>query len=199
MEEESFENKDVAEVMNSKYINIKVDREERPDIDEIYMKALVLMTGSGGWPMNIIALPDGTPIWGGTYVPKDQWIQVLNQVEGFYKTRKEDVLEYAKNVKDGVKKESLIKPITKETKYTSDFQNKLVTKAFNFTDKVNGGIAVGQKFPLPSFINFFLRYSKLNGNKEMESFVKNTLTKISQGGINAVSYTHLTLPTKRIV
>jgi len=184
MEEESFENKDVAEVMNSKYINIKVDREERPDIDEIYMKALVLMTGSGGWPMNIIALPDGTPIWGGTYVPKDQWIQVLNQVEGFYKTRKEDVLEYAKNVKDGVKKESLIKPITKETKYTSDFQNKLVTKAFNFTDKVNGGIAVGQKFPLPSFINFFLRYSKLNGNKEMESFVKNTLTKISQGGIN---------------
>ena len=72
MEEESFEKEDVAQVMNEKYINIKVDREERPDIDEIYMKALVLMTGSGGWPMNIIALPDGTPIWGGTYVPKLQ-------------------------------------------------------------------------------------------------------------------------------
>lgn len=184
MEEESFENDDVAKVMNSKFINIKVDREERPDIDEIYMKALVLMTGSGGWPMNIIALPDGTPIWGGTYVPKDQWIQVLNQVNEFYKTRKEDVLEYANNVRDGVKKESLIKPITKETNYTSDFQNKLATKAFNFTDKINGGIGGGQKFPLPSFINFFLRYSKLTGNKEMKSFVKNTLIKISQGGIN---------------
>ena len=184
MEEESFENDDVAKVMNAKFINIKVDREERPDIDEIYMKALVLMTGSGGWPMNIIALPDGTPIWGGTYVPKDQWIQVLNQVNEFYKTRKDDVLEYANNVRDGVKKESLIKPITKETNYTSDFQNKLASKAFNFTDKTYGGIGGGQKFPLPSFINFFLRYSKLTGNKSMESFVKNTLMKISQGGIN---------------
>ena len=184
MEEESFENDDVAKVMNSKFINIKVDREERPDIDEIYMKALVLMTGSGGWPMNIIALPDGTPIWGGTYVPKDQWIQVLNQVNEFYKTRKGDVLEYAKNVRDGVKKESLIEPITKETNYTSDFQNKLADKAFNFTDKINGGIDLGQKFPLPSFINFFLRYSKLTGNEEMKSFVTNTLMKISRGGIN---------------
>ena len=100
MEEESFEKEDVALVMNSKFINVKVDREERPDIDEIYMKALVLMTGSGGWPMNIIALPDGTPIWGGTYVPKDQWIQVLNQVSEFYKTRKADVMEYASSVRD---------------------------------------------------------------------------------------------------
>jgi uncharacterized protein len=106
MEEESFEKEDVADVMNKKYINIKVDREERPDIDEIYMKALVLMTGSGGWPMNIIALPDGTPIWGGTYVPKPQWIQVLNQVDEFYRSRKPDVLEYAKNIKEGVKKRS---------------------------------------------------------------------------------------------
>ena len=184
MEEESFENEDVAKVMNSKFINIKVDREERPDIDEIYMKALVLMTGSGGWPMNIIALPDGTPIWGGTYVAKDQWIQVLNQVNEFYKTRKKDVLEYANNVRDGVKKESLIKPIAKKINYSSDFQSELATKAFDFTDKLNGGIGGGQKFPLPSFINFFLRYSKLTSNKEMKFFVKNTLIKISQGGIN---------------
>ena len=97
MEEESFTDDEVANVMNGNFINIKVDREERPDLDEIYMKALVLMTGSGGWPMNIIALPDGTPIWGGTYVPKNQWIKVLNQVSGFYNTRKEDVLEYAKS------------------------------------------------------------------------------------------------------
>ena len=76
MEEESFEDIEVAKVMNTNFVNIKVDREERPDLDEIYMKALVFMTGSGGWPMNIIALPDGTPIWGGTYVPKPQWIKV---------------------------------------------------------------------------------------------------------------------------
>ena len=134
MEEESFEKEDVASVMNSKFINVKVDREERPDIDEIYMKALVLMTGSGGWPMNIIALPDGTPIWGGTYVPKDQWIQVLNQVSEFYKTRKADVMEYASSVREGVKKESLIKPIERSADYNFDFQNKLANKAFNFTD-----------------------------------------------------------------
>ena len=184
MEEESFEKEDVALVMNSKFINVKVDREERPDIDEIYMKALVLMTGSGGWPMNIIALPDGTPIWGGTYVPKDQWIQVLNQVSEFYKTRKADVMEYASSVREGVKKESLIKPIERSADYNFDFQNKLADKAFNFTDKINGGIGSGQKFPLPSFINFFLRFSQINNNQEMKSFVKNTLTKISQGGIN---------------
>ena len=104
MEEESFTDDEVANVMNGNFINIKVDREERPDLDEIYMKALVLMTGSGGWPMNIIALPYVTPIWGGTYVPKNQWIQVLNQVSGFYNTRKDDVLEYAKSVKEGVQK-----------------------------------------------------------------------------------------------
>ena len=127
---------------------------------------------------------DGTPIWGGTYVAKDQWIQVLNQVNEFYKTRKKDVLEYANNVRDGVKKESLIKPIAKKINYSSDFQSELANKAFDFTDKLNGGIGGGQKFPLPSFINFFLRYSKLTSNKEMKFFVKNTLIKISQGGIN---------------
>ena len=120
MEEESFTDDDVAIVMNSNFINIKVDREERPDLDEIYMKALVLMTGSGGWPMNIIALPDGTPIWGGTYVPKTQWIQVLNQVSGFYKTRKPDVLEYANSVREGVKKEALVKPSPRDETYSSE-------------------------------------------------------------------------------
>tara|TARA_B110000483_G_scaffold65090_2_gene81300 strand:+ start:2030 stop:4132 length:2103 start_codon:yes stop_codon:yes gene_type:complete len=184
MEEESFEKEEVAKVMNSKFINIKVDREERPDVDEIYMKALVLMTGSGGWPLNIIALPDGTPIWGGTYVPKDQWIQVLNQVSEFYKTRKSDVLEYASNVREGVKKESLIEPVERSSDYTADFQNKLAEKAFSFTDKVNGGIGNGQKFPLPSLLNFFLRFSQEKDNQDMSSFVKNTLIKISQGGIN---------------
>ena len=132
MEEESFTDDDVANVMNSNFINIKVDREERPDLDEIYMKALVLMTGSGGWPMNIIALPDGTPIWGGTYVPKTQWIQVLNQVSGFYKTRKPDVLEYANSVREGVKKEALVKPYPSDETYSSELQIELAEKAFKY-------------------------------------------------------------------
>ena len=184
MEEESFEKEDVAQVMNEKYINIKVDREERPDIDEIYMKALVLMTGSGGWPMNIIALPDGTPIWGGTYVPKIQWVQVLNQVDEFYRTRKSDVLEYAKNVKEGVQKEALVTPTADKEIYSNKLQNELAENAYKYADKINGGFGNSQKFPLPSMLNFFLRFSTENDNIEMKKFVKKTLFKIAQGGIN---------------
>ncbi|MEO2143095.1 MAG: thioredoxin domain-containing protein, partial [Flavobacteriaceae bacterium] len=184
MEEESFEKEDVAEVMNNNYISIKVDREERPDIDEIYMKALVLMTGSGGWPMNIIALPDGTPIWGGTYVPKLQWMQVLDQINEFYKNRKTDVLEYAKNIKEGVRKEALVKPVTDKEVYSDELQKQLANNAFKYTDKVNGGFGNSQKFPLPSMLNFFLRFSIENENEEMKNFVYNSLIKIAQGGIN---------------
>lgn len=184
MEKESFEKEEVADVMNQKYVSIKVDREERPDIDEIYMKALVLMTGSGGWPMNIIALPDGTPIWGGTYVPKTQWIQVLNQVDEFYRTRKSDVLEYAKNIKEGVNKEALVSPTLDKEVYSKDLQKELADKAFKYTDKINGGFGNSQKFPLPSMLNFFLRFSKENDNQEMKMFVKKTLFKMAQGGIN---------------
>ena len=184
MEEESFTDDEVANVMNGNFINIKVDREERPDLDEIYMKALVLMTGSGGWPMNIIALPDGTPIWGGTYVPKNQWIQVLNQVSGFYNTRKDDVLEYAKSVKEGVQKEGLVKAAPRDDVYNSELQIDLAKKAFKYADKVNGGIGSGQKFPLPSMLNFFMRYSNEYKSKEMKEFVFNSLIQISRGGIN---------------
>ena len=75
MEQESFEDSLVAQVMNKNFINIKVDREERPDVDQVYMNAVQLMTGSGGWPLNVIALPDGRPVWGGTYFKKEQWLQ----------------------------------------------------------------------------------------------------------------------------
>ena len=77
MEEESFENDSIAKIMNANFINIKVDREERPDVDKVYMNAVQLMTGGGGWPLNCIALPDGRPIYGGTYFTKDQWSKVL--------------------------------------------------------------------------------------------------------------------------
>ena len=80
MEHESFEDSTVAATMNEHFINIKVDREERPDIDQIYMNAVQLLTGSGGWPLNAVALPDGRPIWGGTYFPKENWIKLIDTV-----------------------------------------------------------------------------------------------------------------------
>ena len=80
MEHESFEDTLVGRFMNENFINIKVDREERPDVDNVYMNAVQLMTGRGGWPLNTIALPDGRPVWGGTYFPKDDWLDALGQI-----------------------------------------------------------------------------------------------------------------------
>src|SRR5690606_30177463 len=81
MEHESFEDEGVAEIMNRHFISIKVDREERPDIDQVYMQAVQLITRQGGWPLNCIALPDGRPVYGGTYFKKDAWMHMLTQLQ----------------------------------------------------------------------------------------------------------------------
>ena len=88
MERESFEDSAAAALMNEHYISIKIDREERPDVDQIYMTAVQLMTGRGGWPLNIVALPDGRPVWGGTYFPKDNWMKAL---QGIYEVNRDDM------------------------------------------------------------------------------------------------------------
>ncbi len=95
MEHESFEDEEVAKVMNENFINIKVDREERPDIDQIYMNAVQLMTGQGGWPLNCIALPDGRPVWGGTYFKKSDWTNALQQIADLYQKDSARIVEYA--------------------------------------------------------------------------------------------------------
>jgi len=183
MEEETFSDEGAAKIMNEKFINIKVDREERPDIDELYMNSLVLMTGSGGWPMNIIALPDGSPIWGGTYLPKDNWINVLNQINDLYTTRYEDVLDYSKKLKLGLKPKKII-----ENKFASSellIKIKKATKlSFSSVDIVNGGLRSFQKFHLPSMINYYLRVGKQFNEKKYSKFVDTTLKNISYGGIN---------------
>ena len=183
MEEETFSDEGAAKIMNEKFINIKVDREERPDIDELYMNSLVLMTGSGGWPMNIIALPDGSPIWGGTYLPKDNWINVLNQINDLYTTRYEDVLDYSKKLKLGLKPKKII-----ENKFASSellIKIKKATKlSFSSVDIVNGGLRSFQKFHLPSMINYFLRVGNQFNEKKYSNFVDTTLKNISYGGIN---------------
>ena len=80
MEHESFEDTTVAKLMNTYYVPVKVDREEHPDVDKIYMSAVQQLTGRGGWPLNVVALPDGRPVWGGTYFPKNNWMQALRQI-----------------------------------------------------------------------------------------------------------------------
>ena len=108
MEHEVFEDDSAAAVMNQDFISIKVDREERPDIDEIYMRALQLMTNHGGWPLNVICLPDGKPIWGGTYVPKNKWMQVLGELAKMYEEERGKVVAYAEQLTQGIKQSQLI-------------------------------------------------------------------------------------------
>ncbi len=108
MEHESFEDSTVAAFMNEHFVCIKVDREERPDVDQVYMSAVQLMTGRGGWPLNCFALPDGRPLYGGTYFPKEQWLDVMEKVSGIWQNDREKALEYATNLTQGIKESELI-------------------------------------------------------------------------------------------
>ena len=183
MEEETFSDEEAAEIMNSKFINIKVDREERPDIDELYMKSLVLMTGSGGWPMNIIALPDGSPIWGGTYLPKENWITVLNQISDLYNERYDDVLEYSVKLKEGLSPKKIINYEIKESELFSQIRD-ASDFAYKSLDTENGGLKSNQKFHLPSLIDFFQKGSYHFKERNYLEFADLTLKNIAYGGIN---------------
>ena len=183
MEEETFSDEEAAEIMNSKFINIKVDREERPDIDELYMKSLVLMTGSGGWPMNIIALPDGSPIWGGTYLPKENWITVLNQISDLYNERYEDVLEYSVKLKEGLSQKKIINYEIKESELFTQIRD-ASDFAYKSLDTDKGGLKSNQKFHLPSLIDFFQKGSYHFKERKYLEFADLTLKNIAYGGIN---------------
>ncbi len=183
MEEETFSDEQAAEIMNSKFINIKVDREERPDIDELYMKSLVLMTGSGGWPMNIIALPDGSPIWGGTYLPKENWITILNQISDLYNERYDDVLEYSVRLKEGLSPKKIINYEIKESELFSQIRD-ASDFAYKSLDTDNGGLKSNQKFHLPSLIDFFQKGSYHFKERKYLEFTDLTLKNIAYGGIN---------------
>ncbi|MBL7916806.1 MAG: thioredoxin domain-containing protein, partial [Bacteroidia bacterium] len=140
MEKESFEDVEVAQLMNENFICIKVDREERPDVDNLYMTAVQIMTGQGGWPLNCFALPDGRPIYGGTYFPKKQWMNLLVNLSELLKKDKEKVEEYAKSLTEGIKQTELINIAGAEAKL--DFNSALHKCIDNWKprfDNTNGG------------------------------------------------------------
>jgi uncharacterized protein YyaL (SSP411 family) len=183
MEEESFENEDVAAIMNKYFINVKVDREERPDVDQIYMNAVQLMTGSGGWPLNCIALPDGRPVWGGTYFKKDDWVKTLTQIGDLYISKPETVVEYAEKLTEGVKQSGLVTLNTEESSFTKDYVTETVKKWGIYFDDDLGGMNKAPKFPMPNNYHFLLRNAYQNNNDTLKKYVNNTLTKIALGGI----------------
>lgn len=185
MEHESFEDADVAEVMNTHFINIKVDREERSDVDMLYMQAVQLMTGQGGWPLNCFVMPDGRPFYGGTYFRKEQWLTVLNNLSTVYQNDPDKVKDYAQQLTEGIKQSELIVTSQKNANVLSKPALKeSVAKWKTRMDNEDGGPNRAPKFPLPSNYLFLLRYAILEKDAELEKHVDLTLTKMALGGIN---------------
>jgi len=183
MEEESFEDESVAEIMNAGYINIKVDREERPDVDQAYMNAIQLMTGRGGWPMNVVALPDGRPVWGGTYFRKDQWKSSLGQIADLYEKDPEKMHEYAAKLEEGLKQMQLIPESGVSKEFSKEDFNPILKKWEQSFDNKYGGSRQAPKFIIPSNFQFLLRASEQNKDPELKKYVLHSLNKISYGGI----------------
>ena len=182
MEHESFEDEQVAQIMNENFINIKVDREERPDIDMVYMGAVQLMTGQGGWPLNCFALPDGRPIYGGTYFPKKQWVNVLSNLADLFATNPDKAYEYAAHLTDGLEQLEIPK-VTNENDFEIETLYKSVNKWKSGFDNEQGGPNRAPKFPLPNNYLFLLNYHFYENDLSIKKHLDLTLTKMAWGGI----------------
>ena len=183
MEKESFNNKLIAKYMNENFISIKVDREERPDIDNLYMEAIQLMGIQGGWPLNIFLLPNLKPFYGGTYFNPNQWFGLLNSISKAYKSNKKEFTESSEKFTEDLRRDY-------QDKYGSESNFSIKSLAYELKlkfDIEHGGITRSQKFPMSSMWNSLLYYSKYNDEKEIYDHVFNTADKIIEGGI----YDHL--------
>lgn len=184
MEHESFESQEVAEVMNKHFICIKVDREERPDVDQIYMLAVQIMNGNGGWPLNAICLPDQRPIYGGTYFRKTDWINILNHVAQLWAQTPQKALEYATRLNEAINKAEKMEPIKHlQGPFLPKQIEEIVKPWITQFDITDGGYNRAPKFPLPNNWMFLLRYSVLANNQAVKQHVGQTLEKMAFGGI----------------
>ncbi len=188
MEHESFEQEEVAQIMNESFINVKVDREERPDVDKTYMEAVQLMTGRGGWPLNCVALPDGSPIWGGTYFPKEHWINALTQLADLYQKEPQRAIDSAKNLTQYLLDNGNIVKLETTQPFTRTHLDNILTAWMDQMDFKFGGRKVSaNKFPLPMNNLFLTQAAYLTKNERVEAAVEVTLEKMAYGGI----YDHL--------
>jgi uncharacterized protein YyaL (SSP411 family) len=184
MEEECFMDDQVAELMNEAFINIKVDREERPDIDKVYMTVSQILTGSGGWPLTIIMTPDRKPFYAATYVPKETifgrigMLDLIPQIVNYWKNQRERLVNISENVEHN---------LGKTRGGDEDLTKKVLDTAFNLLkemyDYENGGFGTSPKFPTPHNILFLLRYWNRTGNKTALKMVQKTLDEMRKGGI----------------
>ena len=183
MEHESFEDTTVAAVMNKHFISVKVDREERPDVDQTYINAVQLMTGSAGWPLNVITLPDGRPVWGGTYFRKNDWINALEQIQKIYREEPQKLIAYANRLKEGLKSMDLIHLNTDEVDFKNYPTESVIKKMSQSFDYENGGSKGAPKFMMPNNLEFLLRHAVEKNDKDLLDFTTLTLDKMAYGGL----------------
>lgn len=183
MEHESFEDISVAQVMNDFFISIKVDREERPDVDQIYMDAAHLITGRGGWPLNVIALPDGRPVFAGTYFRKHDWIRILLYFKDLYKKEPETFNQEAAKLTQAINENRVPGLEEKISAFTKDDLDEAFKKIISVIDFTNGGTKGAPKFPMPSIFQFLMNYHFHTKEPKAIEAVEFTLNKMASGGI----------------
>ena len=179
MEHESYEDNTVAQIMNEHFVSIKVDREERPDIDQIYMNAAYLITGTGGWPLNVLALPDGKPFYAGTYFPKEKWLIVLNYFIDIKRDNPSVLISQAEDITKGIISSDKIilntEPIILEKNSLAGIFDGLKP----YIDFKKGGINSAPKFPMPSAWEYLLHYYSVSNDKDALEAVVSTLDNMS--------------------
>ena len=186
MAHEAFENDDVAQFMNENFVNIKVDREERPDIDDIYQKVCQISTGQGGWPLSVFLTPDQKPFYVGTYFPvldsygRPGFGSILRQLSQAWKEKPKDIEKTANNFLEALQK-------TETTHVPTKLERSLLDEAamnlFQMGDFSYGGFGRAPKFPNAANISFLFRYAKLSGLSKFNEFALKTLNKMAKGGI----------------
>jgi uncharacterized protein YyaL (SSP411 family) len=186
MERESFTNERIAKIMNEHFVSIKVDREHRPDVDEIYMSAVQMMTGSGGWPLSVFLTPEGKPFYGGTYFPPNDMYgrpgfeRLLLAIADAWKNKREDLINSASRLS-----ESLASPAmpTKKMKLSPTMLKDAFDRSRNIFDTVNGGFGSAPKFPQPTNLSLLLCYWQRTGDAQALQMVEKTLDAMARGGI----------------
>jgi uncharacterized protein YyaL (SSP411 family) len=182
MEHESFENQEISALMNENFVCVKVDREERPDVDHVYMDTIQQIHGSGGWPLNCFALPDGRPFWGGTYFRPEQWKQLLLNINDVFHSHYADLEQQAFELSQGVARQNYINDGAENRDANFDFKS-MFTILYNAFDHEKGGIKGAPKFPMPVVLQFILQFGNSRNDVNALKMIELTLYKMAFGGI----------------
>ena len=187
MERESFENEEIAAVLNREFVSIKVDREERPDVDSIYMQAVQMMTGHGGWPMSMFLTPDAVPFYGGTYFPPSDrhgmpgFTRVLLHVSSAYRERRKEVLEASEEVRQALGKQLRVQ--RSDASPGRDALDRAAARMASNYDSVHGGFGGAPKFPPSMSLDFLMQVANRNDDSQLREIIVHTLTKMARGGM----------------